>query len=192
MPWRQQAQPTQLSEETVHRVHQQVETDQTAEDMRRALAVILPAELGAAQVLGIGLATLKRDQTGLFREAHHNGFQRHARGGRHNETISIEAERTFLGEWAQQSAEGGVAVVGQIRDALQSGVGAEPPLCTLYRMLARRGWRKVAPDTRRSKSDPAAQAVYKKFPRLLAAARRANRKCLKTRLMFQGEARFDR
>jgi hypothetical protein len=35
----------------------------------------------------------------------------------------------------------------------------------VYRLLARHGWRKVAPDTRHPKSDPAEQERWKKnFP----------------------------
>jgi transposase len=161
------AKPTKLSEETVQRARQQVETAQTAEEMKRALSVILPAEFGvtqarAAQVLGIGLATLKRYQAGAFLEVHKKRPQRRQRGGRHNETISLDVERDFLGQWAQQASEGGVVVVQQLREALQRRVGAKIPLYTMYRMLARHGWRKVAPDTRHPKSDPAAQEAYKK------------------------------
>jgi transposase len=115
-----------------------------------------------AQVLGIGLATLKRYQTGAFLEVHKKRLQRRQRGGRHNETISLDVERDFLGQWAQQASEGGVVVVQQLREALQRRVGAKIPLYTMYRMLARHGWRKVAPDTRHPKSDPAAQEAYKK------------------------------
>ena len=164
------AKPTKLSQEIIHRAHQQVETAKTAEDMKRALAVILPAEFGvtqarAAHALGIGLATVKRYQTGMFREVHKKGPRRQRRGGRHNETISLETERAFLGEWARRASEGGVVVVGQLREALQRRVGAKIPLYTMYRMLARHGWRKVAPDTRHPKSDPAAQEAYKKNSR---------------------------
>ena len=161
------AKPTKLSEATVHRARQQVETAQTADEIKRALAVILPAELGvtqvrAAHVLGIGLATLKRYQTGAFLEANNKRPQRRPRGGRHNETISLDVERDFLGQWAQQASDGGIVVVTQLREALQRRVGAKIPLYTMYRMLARHGWRKVAPDTRHPKSDPAAQQAYKK------------------------------
>lgn len=164
------AKPTKLSRATVQRAHQQVETAHTAEEMKRALAVILPAEFGAtqaraAQALGIGLATLKRYQAGIFREVHKKGPQRQPRGGRHNETISLEAERAFLEEWAQKASEGGVVVVGALREALQRRVGAKIPLYTMYRILARHGWRKVAPDTRHPKTDPAVQEAYKKNSR---------------------------
>jgi hypothetical protein len=35
-------------------------------------------------------------------------------------------------------------------------------MSTTYRLLARHGWRKVQPDTKHPKSDPAAQDEFKK------------------------------
>lgn len=164
------AKPTKLSEKTIRMARQQVETAQTAEDVKRALCVLLPAALGisqsrAAQVLGVGVATVKRYQAALFLEAHEKRPQHQPRGGRHNETITVDMERQFLDEWAQHASEGGVVVVSQLREALQRRVGMKIPLYTMYRMLARYGWRKVAPDTRHPKSDPAAQEAYKKNSR---------------------------
>jgi transposase len=164
------AKPTKLSEETVQRARRQVQTAQTAEEMKRALSIVLPAELGvtqarAAGILGIGLATLKRYQSSAFLEVHENIPQRRPRGGRHNETIPLETERDFLAQWARQASEGVVVVVQQLREALQRRVGAKIPIHTMYRMLARHGWRKVAPDTRHPKGDPAAQEAYKKNSR---------------------------
>jgi len=164
------AKPTKLSDKTIRRARQQVETAQTAEDVKRALCVLLPAQLGitqprVAQVLGVGVATVKRYQAALFLEAHEKRPQHQPRGGRHNETITVDVEREFLGEWTRQASEGGVVVVSRLREALQRRVGRKIPLYTMYRMLARYGWRKVAPDTRHPKSDPAAQAAYKKNSR---------------------------
>ena len=164
------ANPTKLSEKTVRMARQQVEIAQTAEDVKRALCVVLPAELGitqarVAQALGVGVATVKRYQAALFLQAHERRPQHQPRGGRHNETIPVDVERTFLREWAQQASQGGVVVVSQLREALQRRAGRKIPLYTMYRMLARYGWRKVAPDTRHPKSDPAAQEAYKKNSR---------------------------
>jgi transposase len=59
----------------------------------------------------------------------------------------------------------GVVVVSDLREAIQRQAGKKVRLSTVYRMLARHGWRKVAPDTRHPKSDPAAQEAYKKNSR---------------------------
>ena len=53
-------------------------------------------------------------------------------------------------------------VVSPLRAALAQKLGRAVTHSVVYRMLARHGWRKVAPDTRHPKSDPAAQEEWKK------------------------------
>ncbi|AIA31836.1 helix-turn-helix domain-containing protein [Leptospirillum ferriphilum] len=52
-------------------------------------------------------------------------------------------------------------VVPPIHAALEERVGHTVPKSTVYRLLARHGWRKVSPDTRHPKADPAVQDAYK-------------------------------
>lgn len=158
---------TKLTDRTIELAKQQAQTAETAGDLRRALAVLLPAETGvsqdtAARVLSIGLATLKRYQMRMHRQAHGRGPACTPRGGRHNQTVTLEFERQYFGEWVERAKQGGVVVVKQMREHMQQRAGKRIPLYTLYRMLARHGWRKVEPDTRHPHSDPAAQAAFKK------------------------------
>ena len=76
--------------------------------------------------------------------------------------MSLEEEKSFLEPWRQQSAQGGVLVVSPIRAALAQRLGHPMAPSVVYRMLARHGWRKVAPDTRHPKNDPSAQEDWKK------------------------------
>ena len=84
-------------------------------------------------------------------------------------------------------------VVPPVRAALAQRFGRPIKASVTYRLWARHGWRKVAPDTAHPKSDPLAQADWKKLPENLAilltpeAARGR-----KVRLMFQDETRFGR
>lgn len=55
-----------------------------------------------------------------------------------------------------------VLVVSPLRAALSQRLGRPVAASVVYRLLARHGWRKVAPDTRHPKSDPAAQEEWKK------------------------------
>jgi hypothetical protein len=49
-------------------------------------------------------------------------------------------------------------VISPVRAALAERLGRKKVAASVvYRLLARHGWRKVAPDTRHPKSDPAAQ-----------------------------------
>ena len=62
----------------------------------------------------------------------------------------------------------------------------------MYRLLARHGWRKVAPDTRHPKSDLAVQEEWKKNSPGSGCPAETRDVRRPVRLMFQDEARFGR
>ena len=87
------------------------------------------------------------------------------RGGRRNELMTVEQEKVFLASWAKKAVDGGVLVVPPIHTALEEAVGHSLPKSTVYPLLARHGWRKIAPDTRHPKADAQAQEAFKKTSR---------------------------
>lgn len=138
--------------------------------MRQALAVLLPAELNAtleqtACLLGVGRATVPRLQAALRQRCASPKVPRTRWGGRRRALMSEEAEEEFLNPWAEQAQTGGVLVVSPIRAALAQRLGRPVAASQVYRLLARHGWRKVAPDTHHPKSDPQIQEEWKKNPR---------------------------
>jgi len=52
--------------------------------------------------------------------------------------------------------------VAQIQRAYEAKVGHEVDDSTIYRLLARHGWRKLMPRPRHPQADPQAQAQFKK------------------------------
>ena len=139
----------------------------SAEDLRCAQAVLLPALLSAtleqtAAVLGVGRATVNRYQAKVHRRLTHPAQLDPQWGGRRREAMSIQEEREFLRPWAELSARGGMLVVAPLRAALAQKLGRPVTHSVVYRLLARHGWRKVAPDTRHPKSDPIVQEQWKK------------------------------
>ncbi len=76
--------------------------------------------------------------------------------------MTVEQEREFLAPFLSQAAAGGVLVVGQIKAALDQCLGRPVALASAYNLLHRHGWRKLVPDKRHPKSDPAAQEEWKK------------------------------
>ena len=138
------------------------------EELRRAQAVLLPALLKAtlaqtASALGVGRATVTRLQA-AFRQCSASRTAVPARqwGGRRHCWLTLEEERTFLEPWLKLARAGSLLVVSPLRAALAQRVGHPVKASLIYRLLARHGWRKVAPDTRHPKSSPAAQADWKK------------------------------
>lgn len=140
---------------------------QSVEDLRCAQAVLLPALLGAtleqtAAALGVARATVGRCQAKVRKRLTHPAQLDPAWGGRRRSAMSEEEEYEFLLPWAQAAAEGGMLIVAPLRAALAQKLGRPVTHSVVYRLLARHGWRKVAPDTRHPKSDPLAQEQWKK------------------------------
>lgn len=140
----------------------------TVDELRRAQAILLPAQLGAtlaqtAAALGVGRATVARYQR-TFREraSRQDAAPAPQWGGRRHCWMTREQEQAFLAPWLEQAKAGGLLVVSPLRAALAAHVGHPVKPSVIYRMLARHGWRKVAPDTRHPKSDPAVQEEWKK------------------------------
>lgn len=165
------ARPRNIDMELVAQAQALVIEAATVEDLRNAQAVLLPALLDAtldetAMALGVGRATVVRLQALLRQRLRQPAQPRPKWGGRRRASMSVEDERKFLAPWAEQCKGGGVLVVSPVRAALAQALGRPVAASVVYRMLARHGWRKVAPDTRHPKSDPLAQEEWKKnFPK---------------------------
>jgi transposase len=83
-------------------------------------------------------------------------------GGRRQSLLTSEEEDDFLKPWLESAASGNLGVVSPIRAALAQRLGQPVKPSVVYRLLARHGWRKVAPDTRHPKSKPEVQEAWKK------------------------------
>lgn len=63
------------------------------------------------------------------------------RGGRRRQNLSPEQEAQFLEPFFQKVREGESLVVAEIRKAYETAIGKKVPASTVYRLLARHGWR---------------------------------------------------
>jgi transposase len=73
-----------------------------------------------------------------------------------------EEEDAFLERYKQQALMGQVATIREIKENLESRLGHRVHKTTVYRMLKRHGWRKVAPRPFHVKADREEQEVFKK------------------------------
>ena len=167
------ARPPRIDAKIVKRARLAAAQATSVQELRAAQAVLLPAETGAtltqtAALLGVGRATVVRLQK-RFRDtrAGRVPVKPSGWGGRRNALLTFAEERAFLAPWLEQAGTGSVLVVSPLRAALAQQLGQPVKPSVVYRLLARHGWRKVAPDTRHPKSDPAVQAAWKKNSRKL-------------------------
>lgn len=158
----------QIRHEDLQRAKQVRDHATTVAEYRKALSVILAAELGlggdqTAELLGTSRRTVFRDRGSICNQ---EDAPKTSWGGRRRCTMTIAEEREFLAHWSEKATLGGVLTVPPIHAALVDRLGRAIPLSTTYRLLARHGWRKVQPDTKHPKSDPAVQEDFKKnFPK---------------------------
>jgi transposase len=158
------ARKASFSPEEVQRAIRLRDQATTITDYRKALSVILVAEYGldadrAADMLGTSRRTIFRNRSNIRNQ---DDTPKETWGGRRNSSLTIEEERDFLSQWKEKAASGGVLTVPPIHAALVEQLGHDTPMSTTYRLLARHGWRKVQPDTKHPKSDPAMQDEFKK------------------------------
>lgn len=139
----------------------------TLEQLRQAQAVVFPLDYAmslanTAQAIGVskGWACQLRRQFIRGRKA--GDTDAPAAGGRKRQNMSLAQEREFLAPFLQSAAAGGVLVVGQIKADLDKQLGRKVALASVYNLLHRHNWRKLAPDKCHPQSDPVAQDEWKK------------------------------
>lgn len=139
----------------------------TADELRRAQAVAFPDRFGisvdtTARMIGksrSSAARLRREFAGLTRG---ENLRRQNWGGRRRQNMTREEEADLLGPFFEEAKRGGILIVNPVKKAYEQAVGRSVPDSTVYRLLARHGWRKIAPDKRHPKTDPRTQEEYKK------------------------------
>lgn len=162
--------PCLIDSATIKRARAAAARAHSAEELRCAQAILLPAVTGitwqkTAALLGVGRATIPRLQARFRQRTAPGKVSRRNWGGRRRALLTMAEERVFLAPWVKQAKDGRMLVISSLRAAFAQKVGRPVAATVVYRMLERHGWRKVAPDTRHPKADPKAQEDWKKNSR---------------------------
>ena len=97
-----------------------------------------------------------------WRQGQESVFRRPRPGGRKHAYLTEAEEREFLAPFFGRAEAGGVLTVAAIQAAYEKRVNRTVSPSTVYRLLHRHGWRKIAPRKRHPKSDPTRQQLAKK------------------------------
>lgn len=151
---------------TVQRLAERLKRAETHSEYQRIQCVLIRATLGSsaaqiAQLLGWSVATVHVLHSRWAKEGEAI-FDVHGRGGRHHQHLTLEQEQEVLSPFVQRARAGGMLTVTEIQQAYCQRTGKDVARSTIYRLLARHGWRKVVPRPRHPKADVAAQAALKK------------------------------
>ena len=166
------ARPAKIDPGRVARAQQLASRASDLQQLRMAQAVLLPALAkltlkATAKVLGVGRATVARLQAAFRRFKPDVAPTPRRWGGRRRALMPLGDEQAFLAAWRPKAERGELVVVSPLQRALEEKVGHRVKPSVMYRLLERHHWRKVAPDTRHPKAEPAVQDEWKKkrFPK---------------------------
>src|SRR3972149_10830322 len=136
------ARTTSFTDEEIMKARQLREQATTAKDLRKALSVLLFAEVGldadkTSEILGISERTVFRNRGSV---RHQDERNQNTWGGRRHYGMTLEEEQKFLRNWEVKAIEGGVLSVPPIHASLVERLGRSIPMSTTYRLLARHCW----------------------------------------------------
>jgi transposase len=155
-----------ISEDEKKSLQELLKKTKTKANFQRVQSVWLRAYLSltssqVAQAVGWSPGTIRRLWSQYFDKGE-KALIGKGRGGRHRGNLSVEEEAKILGPFFEKSTRGGVLVANEIKVTYEAVVGHRVPKSTIYRMLARHGWRKIAPRPRHPKADFKGQESFKK------------------------------
>ena len=151
---------------TVERLAERLKRAQTHSEYQRIQCVLIRATLGSsaaqiAQLLGWSVATVHVMHSRWAREGEAI-FDVRRRGGRRHQHLTLEQEQALLAPFVRRAHDGGMLTVAEIEQAYRDRSGKDVARSTIYRLLERHGWRKVAPRPRHPKADVAGQVAFRK------------------------------
>lgn len=146
---------------------EQVAEARSADELRHAQAILLPLELGlsleqTAVAIGRSVSLTCKLRNRKRRErAKEIPLRKKKRELRNRAATTLAREAALLDQVLTEAGSGGIVVIPNLKPAFEKALGREIALSTLYRVLARHGWRKLAPDTAHPKGDPLRRESFK-------------------------------
>ena len=118
----------------------------------------LPLKFGlsieqTAAMIGVSKRWTTRLKSEFIRSGGAKKSKKVSHGGRRRQNMSYEEEVAFLAPFFEKASQGGILIVGGIKEELDRRLGRNTALASTYNLLHRHGWRKLAPDTHHPKVD---------------------------------------
>jgi hypothetical protein len=114
-------------------------------ELRLYQSILIPALTGASLDATAEILGLSRSRVCLLRRQFRAGINGAAplgkRGGRRRALMTLVDEERFVMRWLEALRGPGAASVAEMHVAYQAAVGRTVPKSTVYRLLARHGWR---------------------------------------------------
>ena len=161
--------PQKLAEESRNELQEAILKAKTKSDLQRMQCLMLNEIFNAtipetALATGLAEGTVRKIRCYYFKGGI-SALNVIGRSGGNHRNLTTSEEDKLLEPFFRQAAEGGVLVANEIKTAYEKQVGHSVPKSTIYRILERHGWRKIAPRRQHPKVDINKQEEFKKTSR---------------------------
>jgi transposase len=158
--------PAPLPSGSKESLEQLLKEVKTKTQFQRVQCVWLRASLGlssrdVAVAIGWNTSSVRHLQAQYLKEGE-GALRASKRGGRYRANMTVDEESSFLSSFLEKAARGGLLMVSEVKRAYEKAVGRTVPKSTIYRMLARHGWRKITPRPHHPKADVLLEEEFKK------------------------------
>jgi len=97
-----------------------------------------------AELTGKSLSTVNRAHM-AYDQGGRMALKSKSCGGRINENMSVKEEEELLARFAKAAGAGEMLTIHDLKAAYEKKIGRETSKSTIYAMMSRHGWRKLAP-----------------------------------------------
>ena len=151
---------------TAERMKQLLASTNSLSEYRRIQSIYLRAKYGysavqIADMVGFKIQTIRNLHAAYLKEGE-AVLSMIGKGGRYRSNLSAEQEEALLAAFEVDGKLGEIVEVSQIQQAYEQHLGRPVPNSTVYRLLHRHGWRKLAPRSHHPKGDETRIEQFKK------------------------------
>lgn len=169
--------PKAFPEGTAQRMQVLLKQSTRVADQRRIQAVLIRALNASppghiAAVTGLSATTVRIIHSRFLREGEASLTGRPGRGGRRRALLSDAQTEALLAEHLKKAGEGQMLEIKAFKQAMEKSVGHPVHASSVYRLLAKAGWRKIVPRPKHPSQQPNAVDDFKKATRKSSPRRR--------------------
>ena len=151
---------------TTERMKQLLTSATSLREYRRIQSIYFRAKYGysavqIADMVGLQIQTVRNLHAAYLKEGE-AVLQLTGQGGRYRSNLSLQEEDALLSAFEVDGQLGDIVEISQLHRAYEQRIGRSVPNSTVYRLLHRHGWRKLAPRGHHPKGNEALIERFKK------------------------------
>ena len=151
---------------TTERMKQLLMSTDSLSEYRRIQSIYLRAKYGYSAEQIADMVGLKHQTVcnlhAAYRKEGEAALHVRGKGGRYRSNLGVEEEEALLAAFEVDGKLGNIVEVSHIQQVYEQHVGRPVANSTVYRLLHRHGWRKLAPRSRHPKGNEARMERFKK------------------------------